>query len=151
MQKAEILVIALVSPILTGVYRDGLLAASFTDEGMTSDVLALRMKPLLQQYDVTALYYAKGPGSFMAIKLAYVFLKTLAITKGIPLYASDGFSFNGAAPIKATGKRYYVKEGQTIKTCLLSQPQTGKFALPPYLKPEGFTTDSEPLYIAPAV
>ncbi|XPV52291.1 MAG: hypothetical protein ACNI3H_07725 [Halarcobacter ebronensis] len=55
----------------------------------------------------------------MAIKVAYIFLKTLRITKNIPLYASNGFNFNNNSPIKALGKKYFIKEDDIIKVDFL--------------------------------
>ena len=40
----------------------------------------------------------------MAIKVAYIFLKTISITRSIDLYACEGFEFNQNSPIKALGK-----------------------------------------------
>ena len=41
----------------------------------------------------------------MAIKVAYLFLKTISISKNIELESCSGFEFNKNSPIKALGKK----------------------------------------------
>lgn len=97
------------------------------------------------------LFFARGPGSFMAIKVSYILLRTLSITKDIELFATDGFYFNENRPIKAMGKLYFVKEGDKIKTKVFNDIEAVEFDLPRLLHVEDFTKEVEPLYILPAV
>lgn len=87
----------------------------------------------------------------MAIKITYIFLRTLSITKGIELFATDGFYFNDNMPIKAMKKMYFVKEDEKIVTKFFQEEQNNQFTLQQVLKIENFSKDIEPLYILPAV
>ena len=150
-QKADILVIALSSPILIGVYVEGKLIETITSEKRSSDVLAEIFQKLMQRYEFDALYYANGPGSFMAIKVAYIFLKTLSVTLSVPLYARDAFYFNGNRPIKAIGKLHFVKIQDKIETRPFDQTVVNSFSLPKRLDKNDFSNDSLPMYVIGAV
>lgn len=148
---ADLVLVPLASPLLAGVYLEGKLVRTYEEEGKSSDVLAPLYEKIQGEYDVANVYFARGPGSYMAIKLAYVFLRTLQVAKGIGLFAVDGFYFTGGEPIKAAGKRWFKKEGGEIVTFLPeTEPQT-RFSLPPELKREDFSQPVDPLYILPPV
>lgn len=87
----------------------------------------------------------------MAIKITYIFLRTLSITKEIELFASDGFDFNNNSPIKAMRKMHFVKKDGKIRTQFFEEEQTCEFVLPKTINIENFSMDVEPLYILPAV
>ncbi len=89
----------------------------------------------------------------MAIKISYIFLKTLSIVKDIPLFAADAFVFNGETPIKAVGKLYFVKENGIIRTKKLdlNNKELSPLNLPLILDKTLFSKETEPLYILPAV
>lgn len=150
-KKVDILLIALSSPILIGVYEDNKLLETITSHEKSSDILPVIFKKILDFYHVEKLFYANGPGSFMAIKVSYIFLKSLSILKKIPLYATDAFSFNENQAIKAIGKLCFVKIGSEITTQKLETVPEGKFALPVVLDYNEFTTISTPLYSIGAV
>ncbi len=145
------MVISVSSPLQIGIYEEGRLAEAIIKEGKSSDELPLLFRDILHRYKIGRLFYAKGPGSFMAIKIAYVFLKTLAITKKIPLYASDAFVFNGGAPIKSVGKSFFVKTGTGIEIKKIEEAPPMEFHLPKTLDATLFSKDVKPMYIAPAV
>jgi tRNA A37 threonylcarbamoyladenosine modification protein TsaB len=147
----DALVIALSSPILVGIYKDGDLVEEIRSEGMSSEVLAEIFDSLLQRYTFSNLIYAKGPGSFMGIKVTYLFLKTLSITKKIPLLATDAFFFNQNGPIKAVGKLYFVKNSSTIELEPLVSPEVIAFTLPKNIDLEKFDSDNLPYYGIDAV
>ena len=151
LKKVDILLIALTSPIQIGVYEDGILIETIESEGKSSDVLPILFQKLMQKYQLQRLYYANGPGSFMAIKVAYIFLKSLSILKKIPLFATDAFYFNRNQPIKAIGKLYFVKIASEIKTQKLERACMGVFELPNRLDYSEFTTNTTPLYMIGAV
>lgn len=134
-----------------GLYKEGKLFKSYKSDKKTTVVLPEIFQEITSLYDITALYYAKGPGSFMAIKVSYVFLKSFAIAKNITLKAVDGFYFNNNAPIKALGKTYFVKEGNNITFGTMSLKKNGEFYLPKSLNHQDFSDDILPLYILPAV
>lgn len=87
----------------------------------------------------------------MAIKITYIFLRTLSITKNIKLYANSGFYFNENKPIKAMKNMYFIQENAKIKTEFFKDEQNNVFFLPEILKADDFSDDIEPLYILPAV
>ncbi len=113
--------------------------------------MPLIFKEIEKDYQVLSIFYAKGPGSFMSIKVSYVFLKSYALVKNIPLFATDGFYFNDNAPIKALGKMFFIKEGDNITFDKITPKREGVFKLPKFLKEEDFSLNSLPLYILPAV
>lgn len=145
-KKVELLFITLSSPLLIGVYEDSKLIESITSEGKSSDVLPVIYKEISQKYDVCGLFYANGPGSFMAIKVAYIFLKSISILQNIPFFAADAFYFNKNRPIKAIGKLFFVKVSSEINTQKLDGAQEGGFELPDVLDHGGFNTITVPMY-----
>ena len=87
----------------------------------------------------------------MAIKVAYIFLKSLSILKKIPLFATDAFYFNNNMPIKAIGKLHFVKVASEIKTQKFESTQEVNFRLPDLLDINEFSTTATPLYKIGAV
>ena len=151
MPKVDVLCITLTSPIKIGIYEDNKLVEILLSDEKSSDVLPVIFEEILQKYDVQKLFYANGPGSFMAIKVAYIFLKSLSILKKIPFFAADAFSFNNNQPIKAIGKLYFVKINQEIKTQKIETAPQAEFVLPNVLDYKEFSTNTTPLYIIGAV
>ena len=150
-KEVSLLLIALSSPIMIGVYEDGLLIESIESSQKSSEVLPSLYAELLEKYNVQVLFYANGPGSFMAIKVAYIFLKSLSILKNIPLFARDAFYFNQNQPIKALGKLFFVKVASEIKTQKLEKAPESVFKLPDVLDYSEFSQNATPLYIIGAV
>lgn len=111
----EALVISIANPLLIGIYKDKVLIEEINKEGMTSDILPTIFENLLEEYDIKRVTYVNTPGSYMAIKVAYVFLKTISITKNIEFFACSGFEFNENSPIKALGKKYFINSATGIK------------------------------------
>jgi len=87
----------------------------------------------------------------MAIKLTYIMLKTLEITRGIECFGCSGFRLNGEEPIKAIGNLYFIKEKETIMTKKFEQPVNTNFALPQSIHDLKIDEESTPEYILPAV
>jgi len=151
LKEVDVLLIALSSPIYIGVYEDNKLIKSIVSEEKSSEVLPSLYKEIFTTYKVKQLFYANGPGSFMAIKVAYIFLKSLSILKKIPLFATDAFKFNQNTPIKAIGKLCFVKLPTEIKTQKLETVPEAAFELPDVLDYNEFSTKSTPLYMIGAV
>jgi tRNA A37 threonylcarbamoyladenosine modification protein TsaB len=145
-KEVDIVVIALSSPILVGIYEDTRLIKSIESTERSSDVLPLLFKEILKEYQIKALFYANGPGSFMAIKVAYIFLKSLSVIKGVPLYARDAFYFNQNSPIKAVGKLCFVKIAHKIQTKKFEELPSSTFKLPEELEYQQFSRETVPLY-----
>ncbi|NPA65332.1 MAG: hypothetical protein GXO11_00475 [Epsilonproteobacteria bacterium] len=144
-QKVDIVCITLSSPILIGIYRENRLIDSIVTEERSSEVLPIIFDELLEKYELSSLIYANGPGSFMAIKVSYIFLKSLSILKEIPLYCTDAFYFNNNKPIKAIGKLCFVKIHDKIITKKCDE-EVGRFTLPKQLVKKDFTQNCLPSY-----
>jgi tRNA threonylcarbamoyladenosine biosynthesis protein TsaB len=147
----SIILIALSSPIIIGIYKDDQLVEKIVSEGKSSEILHTIFKNILEKYDVVNLIYAKGPGSFMAIKVSYIFLKTISIVKKINFLAVDAFYFNNNLPIKAVGKLCFVKNKDTISTTVLQEVPKSEFFLPTKLNLSDFSLETAPQYVIGAV
>jgi len=149
--KYTLLVVPIASPLLIGLYEDGKLIKTVDSEAKTSEVLLPLLNELLDTYPITRIIYTRGPGSYMAIKLTYVILKTIEIIKGIHVDGCSGFALNGDNPIKAIGNLYFIKEKETIMTKKYEEPVDATFALPPSIQDLAIDEESTPEYILPAV
>jgi len=147
----KLLVISISSPLLLGVYRNDVLIKTFSSEKKTSDILLPLLKDILSEYDVSEIIYTRGPGSYMAIKLTYIMLKTIEILKGIRCVGCSGFALNGGEPIKAIGNLYFIKEKETIITKKFEQPVNVVFTLPQSIHDLEIDEESTPEYSLPAV
>ncbi|RXJ88562.1 hypothetical protein CRV01_12520 [Arcobacter sp. CECT 8983] len=148
----EVLVISISNPLLLGVYEDKKLIKELEIEGMTSDVLPVTFEKIIKEYEINRISYVNTPGSYMAIKVAYVFLKTLAITKNIEFRACSGFEFNENSPIKALGKKYFINSNEGIKVDFLDKDtKIADFKLPKQLENIIFSEETLPIYNLPAV
>ncbi len=148
----KVLVISIANPILIGIYENDNLIKTISQDGKTSDVLPMVFDEILKEYNIEEILYVNGPGSFMAIKVAYIFLKTLSIVNDISLKASDGFSFNNNSPIKALAKKYFLKNKDgKIDIDFLEDKELKDFKLPQVLDIKIFNEDSLPNYNLPAV
>jgi tRNA A37 threonylcarbamoyladenosine modification protein TsaB len=147
--SVDIIAVTISKPLLVGVYKNGILFEEIKKEGMTSDILPEIFDNLLKKYEINRIIYSKGPGSYMSIKLSYVFFKTLEITRNIELYGAEGFVFNNNAPIKAAGNSFFVKKDGIIS--IEKNKKEGFFKLPQKLEMEKYSKEVEPLYILKAV
>lgn len=142
----DVVLVALSSPIQVGIYEDKKLIETIKSQEKSSDILPKLYDDILKKYKVKNLFYANGPGSFMAIKVAYIFLKSISVLKNIPLFATDAFYFNENQPIKAIGKLYFVKISSEIKTQKLETAPNMEFKLQTELEYSEFSTTATPLY-----
>jgi tRNA A37 threonylcarbamoyladenosine modification protein TsaB len=148
----EILVITISNPLLIGIYEDKKLINEYKLDGKTSDLLPNLFEKLLKEYEINRIIYVNSPGSFMAIKIAYIFLKTISISKNIELVASEGFLFNENSPIKALGKKYFIKDENKIKVDFLEKDCIIRdFKLPMCIEKYNFNKETLPIYNLPAV
>ncbi len=146
LKEVEVVLVAISSPIQIGIYENSKLIELIKSDEKSSEVLPSIYKKILNTYKVKSMYYANGPGSFMAIKVSYIFLKSLSILKNIPLYATDAFYFNNNQPIKAIGKLFFVKISSEIKTQKLEIAPSMEFKLPDVLDYNEFSTIATPYY-----
>ena len=147
----KILIISIASPLLIGVYRDDLLIEKIESNQKTSEVLLKILTQLSEKYNYSQLLYTNGPGSYMAIKLTYIILRSLEILKGLTFTGCNAFDLNGQKPIKAMGKLYFIKEKETIITKKFDEAVEQRFELPSMLSEVTVLNDNKPLYILPAV
>ena len=149
----NILVISVTNPILIGIYKDNILINSISQEGKTSDILPIIFDSLISKYNITSITYINGPGSFMAIKVSYIFLKTLCIVNDFKLFASSGFHYNKNSPIKALGKKYFfnTQDAKITLDFLNDNTVLYPFELPKMLDNNWLTENNEPNYNLPAV
>ena len=144
----DVVAIVISKPLKIGLYKDKKLFKEITKDGLTGEILPEIFDKILKNYKIDSIIYSKGPGSFMAIKLSYIFFKTLQITNDIKLFGVSGFYFNNNKPIKAVGNSFFVKKEDIIT--LEKDKREGEFFLPKTLKFDEFE-DDEPLYVIKAV
>lgn len=147
----EILIVSIASPLLIGVYKNDKLVETVENVGKTSEVLLKILMELASKYNYERIVYTSGPGSYMAIKLTYITLRSLEILKDIPFDACEAFEVNEQNPIKAMGKLYFIKENNTIITKKFDEVLEQRFALPSMLSEVTILDNNKPLYILPAV
>ncbi len=149
----QILIIPTSQPVLIGVYKDFQLQSAHSLPAQLSESLIPFFATLKTQgTGLDNLYFVRGPGSLMALKLIYLFAKTLQITYDSKLFATHGFHFNSNSPIKAYGNCYFVLEGSEIvlKT-YKTPPKIAPYTLPQKLEQNLFSTETKPLYLLPPV
>ncbi len=138
--------------MLIGIYENKKLLKEHKLEGKTSEVLPIFFEELLKEYDIKKINYVNTPGSFMSIKLAYVFLKTICIVNKIDFAAVSGFEFNGNSPIKALAKKYFINDIDGVKVDFLKNDCTIRdFELPVSIEKINFNKETLPIYNLPAV
>ena len=147
----EILIVSIASPLLLGVYKDGKLIETITTPEKTSEILLKLLIELSNKYQYKRVVYTSGPGSYMAIKLTYITLRSLEILNNISFDACEAFTLNENKPIKAMGKLYFIKENNTIITKKFDEVLEQRFALPSMLSEVTILENNKPLYILPAV
>lgn len=151
LKKVDVVVIELSTPILIGVYQEGELLETFSSQEYSSEALPLLFREILEKYEIENIVYTQGPGSFMAIKVAYIFLRSLCIINDIRLLATPAFTFNKNGPIKAFGKLYFMNDNGTITTKKFDEPQNAPFELPKKINLSDYSKETAPLYVLPAV
>ena len=148
----EVLVITISNPLLVGIYENKNLIKEIQLDGLTSDKLPLLFKDLLKEFNIKSIAYVNTPGSFMSIKIAYIFLKTICQIKNIDFLAIDGFTFNQNSPIKALGKKYFINDNGLVKVDFLQNVcKIQDFKLPKSVENIKFYKDTLPIYNLPAV
>ncbi len=149
--KYEIVIVSISSPLLIGVYRDGVLIEEIEKEEKTSEILLKVLMEIRSRYDYEHIIYTNGPGSYMAIKLTYITLRSLEILTDIEFSGCDAFSLNNQNPIKAIGKFYFIKDKGKIVTKRFDEVLNQEFKLPKEISNISILDSNKPLYILPAV
>ena len=153
MQVVDVVVICISSPVLVGVYCKEELIETMARDEKISDILPALFEELMARYTVASATYTNSPGSFLGIKLTYIFLKTLSLTQDLKVYALSGFHFNNNAPIRAYMGKYFIKQKDgkiTISDIPINEP-ISEFTLPKILNKTILSLDIDPIYVSPAV
>ena len=151
MPKIDIVLILISKPIIIGIYENNSLIKELRTDEKSSDFIPNFFESILKEYKINNVVFTNSPGSFLAIKSTYVFLKTLSFAINISLYGVDGFYFNEKSPIKSMGKLYFVKEKDIIITKILNNPLIKEFSLKKFFSIKDFTKDINPKYLIPYV
>lgn len=157
-KNIDVILICISNPIIIGIYLNGDLIDTIKKDGKMSDILSAIFENLMQKYNINNILYTNSPGNFLSIKLAYIYLKTISITKNINIKAVDGFFFNKNKPIKGIMGKFFIKkpkcennEERIILTSLEDYIDNANFTLVDKIDMQDFNDSIEPLYIAPAV
>ena len=151
MPKCTILINAIAVPLQLGLYSENRKITQLEIEGQTSEVLLAAVERWLEEYEVERCIYVNGPGSYMAIKLTYLMLRTIEMIRGITFFGVSAFELNGGKPVKAMGNLYFTKEKETIMTQKFDDKVKQEFWLPDDLRVLSLEEENMPHYILPAV
>lgn len=146
----RLLILSIAQPLQLGIYKEDKLIDTISSTQKTSEVLTTLIMQALEKYPITQMIYTHGPGSYMAIKLTYIMLKTIEIARDIEFVGANAFNFNDNQPIKALGALYFVQEDDEIVTQKFDSKIEQSFILPQTID-NLYTSDNKPLYIIPAV
>jgi len=149
--KITLLINSIATPIQVGVYKSKKNIEKIEICGQTSEVLLKTLEKLMMQYEIEKIIYVNGPGSYMAIKLTYLILRTIEMLKGICFQGVSAFELNSGKPIKAMGLLYFTKEKETIMTQKFNKKIKQEFWLPDDLQVLSLDKENRPRYILPAV
>ena len=148
MKQVDLLVIALNSPLLIGVYEDDKLIETLSYDEHASDALITALSHLSKKYNFSKIIYANTPGSFMGLKVAYVTLKSYCVAKDCKLYGVSGFELNEGGAIRANKSFCFVLENGEV---VLKKSEPCSFVLPQNLQNLNLSLNSEPIYHIDAV
>jgi hypothetical protein len=149
MLKVDLIIIAIEAPLLIGIYENGNLIEKIENHQQTSEALPLEFEKILKKYKIEKIGFANGPGSFMAIKINYIFLRTISAVLGIELLSQNGFFFNSNSPIRAMNKLYFVQKENSIEMEKIENPNISNFLLPEKFEIDKFSKNIDPIYILP--
>ena len=151
-EPVTLLLLSAQTPLCVGLYdASGVLVRRYERTGQISQVLYPLFREIGAEFEVVALAYARGPGSFMGLKLGFVFLRSFAIAKKIPMRSASSFFFSAGAPIVATRHSAYLLSDDKISLCRLESAPENRMQLPKRVDFEALDEPLEPLYIQPAV
>ena len=142
MKQVDLLVIALNSPLLIGVYEDDKLIETLSYDEHASDALITALSHLSKNYNFSKIIYANTPGSFMGLKVAYVTLKSYCVAKDCKLYGVSGFELNEGGAIRANKSFCFVLENGEV---VLRKTDPTSFSLPQSLQNLNLSSTSEPI------
>jgi hypothetical protein len=137
------------SPFLVGIYHDSKLIDIISSDEKISDKFPMIYRELNQKYKIKSVYFVNGPGSYMSIKLIYIFLQTISIVDNIEIKSALGFYFNNNQPIKALGNKYFIQKDGIIELKSYNTKLAQEYRVPLNIDETIFGKDLEPVYILP--
>jgi len=149
--KVTLLINPISIPIQIAIYQDNIRIVTDELEGRASEVLLPYLEKILQNYDIERIIYVNGPGSYMAIKLTYIALKSIQMIRDIPFDGCSAFELNDARAVRAMGSLYFIKEKETIMTQKFDEKVKQEYNMPDNLSQVSLEDDNKPCYILPAV
>lgn len=144
----QLLLIPKGNSMMWGVYEDFVLEAKGSEDGKALDSLVQILVRLQAVYKISSIFYARGPGSFVSLKLLHIFVHTLCCTRQIPVFATDSFYFD-SSPIPAFSRQYFIKkeEGDVVLSEIKGEIKLYSPILPEVLICEDFCQETVPLYV----
>ncbi|GHS89068.1 glycoprotease [Campylobacterota bacterium] len=110
-ENVSLLIIAAAKPMIAAIYGEsGSLIKAIESEKQLSEALCEIVEPIDREYAIVRVLYANGPGSFMGLKLSYIFLRAFSIARDIEFLAAESFAFSGDRAILAHKNRWFVKK-----------------------------------------
>lgn len=148
--KVTLLLLTIAKPTVVALYdENNRFLKSYAFEEKITDGLYKTVKEIERSFEIVRVAYANGPGSFMGLKLGYVFLQTYSAVRDIPFVATESFTF--ADKIHSNGKRWFVKSVDSVDLIVLDDSPIDMPNLPERLDLMLFSDSVEPNYILPAV
>ncbi|MDR3347856.1 MAG: hypothetical protein LBN32_04505 [Helicobacteraceae bacterium] len=152
MPDVTVLLISAAQPAKLAVYDDRFACIERLENALPlSEWLYGAMKSIVQRYNVARVAYARGPGSFMGLKLGYLFMRSFSLAARIPFVAASSFDLTSGAPIKAHGKRWFVIKDGAIAIESFETPPADRLLLPDQLDMSMFSGAVLPEYVLNAV
>jgi tRNA A37 threonylcarbamoyladenosine modification protein TsaB len=157
--EVDIIIISLSTPLKIGIYQNGKFMEEIITTEKTSQILPSIFKELLKRFIIKNICYTNGPGSFMSVKVVYLFIITLSKVFDIKIYSSLGFNFNNNSPIKALGKKYFIKQSEKenkitidfLENRNINIENIENFNLPKTFNIEKYSKNIEPNYMIEAI
>lgn len=138
------MIISLSSPLLVGLYENGIKFKDIVTDEHVSEALISLLDELDSNYKIEKIIYANTPGSFMGLKTAYIILKTFCLVRDCEFLAVSGFELNGGRAIRANKKLSFVMQDKVV---VLKPDEPSPFVLPQKLSMINLGIDTLPEYI----
>ncbi|GHV10482.1 glycoprotease [Campylobacterota bacterium] len=152
MRSVSLLLLSATRPTRLAIYgEDGGVIEQFQSDLPLTESLYDAIKAFDEAYAIERVLYARGPGSFMGLKLGYLFLRSFALGRGIDFLAADSFALSGGAPIHSHSKRWFVLENGSAAIRSFDSAPAEVLSPPERLDLTLFSAETAPNYILSAV
>jgi tRNA A37 threonylcarbamoyladenosine modification protein TsaB len=152
LRNVTVLLISAAKPCFFALYDENgeMIEQESCDKPLTESLYVL-MSAAERRYSIKRVLYVNGPGSFMGLKLGFVFMRTFALAREIDFAACDSFAITGGAPVFSHKNRWFVKNGSSIELIRFENPPENRLIPPKKLNMANFSGDTTPCYLLPAV